>query len=119
MQQTGKLIKVFDVQTFDSGFKKREVVIDTGGEYAQQLKFELLKDNVDKVKESDNGRQVTLQFDIRGREWDGKYFVNLVAWKVDFNSAGVNGSGEPRPDEQSAFSADLSELSDDNDDLPF
>ena len=44
MEVQGKLIKVMDVQTFDSGFTKREFVIETSDKYPQKIKLELFKD---------------------------------------------------------------------------
>ena len=35
---------------------------------------------LDNVKE---GQKVTVSFDISGREWNGRYFVNLNAWKIE------------------------------------
>ena len=33
-----------------------------------------------------------VHFDLRGREWQGKYFTNLNAWKVEGESAMRNTS---------------------------
>lgn len=81
-KESGTITKVGEVQTFDSGFQKREFVIQTYGDYPQDIKFELLKDNVDKVKESHLNHAVDVHFNLRGQKWKDRYFVNLVAWKV-------------------------------------
>jgi len=95
----GKLIQVFDKQTFDSGFEKRDIVVETLSEYPQQIKCEIHKDKADKISQQDVDRHITVYYDLRGREWNDKYFVNVVAWKWEFNSAGINGSGEiAKPD---------------------
>lgn len=41
---TGKIKKVFDEMVFESGFKKREFVIETDERFPQEIKFEVLKD---------------------------------------------------------------------------
>ena len=46
-KESGTITYIGEVQTFDSGFQKREFVIQTYGDYPQDIKFELLKDNVD------------------------------------------------------------------------
>jgi hypothetical protein len=82
MELTGTIKLVKDIQTFDSGFQKREFVLTTTGEYPQDIKFELLKDNVDKLNKSHENLPFEVHFDIRGREYNGNYYNNLVCWKV-------------------------------------
>ena len=43
----GKLHRVGEVQTFSSGFRKREIVIDTGGKYDRFFPVELKQDQCD------------------------------------------------------------------------
>lgn len=79
----GTLHHIGDVQTFASGFSKREFVIKTDGEYPQFIKFELMKD---RTKFADNwnvGEVLDVSFDIRGNEHNGKFYNNLNAWKVE------------------------------------
>ena len=99
---TGTVKKVGDVQTFSSGFTKRELVVTSEEErYPQNVAFEFLKeraDMLDGVRESD---RVTVHFDISSREWaapDGsvKYFTSLRAWKLD-KSDEAGGGGGARP----------------------
>lgn len=75
---------VMDEQTFDSGFTKREFVVTTKEDkYPQDIKFEAVKDRTSILKGINAGDQVTVTFDLRGNEYKGKYYVNLVAWKLD------------------------------------
>ena len=75
-----------DMQTFESGFKKREFVVTTQGEYSQDIKLEALKDNADKLANFKVGDTVVVNFDIRGNEYNGKYYNNLIAWKIAMTS---------------------------------
>ena len=93
MKITGILKVVFDKQTFDSGFAKREFVVTTQEQYPQDIKFELLKDKADKITVGDTGKLVDVHFDIRGNEYNGKYYNNLIAWKWEFQDA--NATPEP------------------------
>ena len=47
MEINGKLEAKFETKEFKSGFKKREFVVNTGGEYPQSIKMEVVKDNID------------------------------------------------------------------------
>lgn len=82
MHIKGKLKVKFDEQVFDSGFKKREFVITTDDQYPQDVKFELFKDKTSDIDQVAVNQHIEVHFDIRGNEYNGKYYNNLVAWKV-------------------------------------
>ena len=97
-QLDGKIHLINEIQTFDSGFSKREFVVETvDGQYPQMVKFECVKDRTALTDGLNQGDQVTVHFDIRGNEYQGKYFVNLNAWKLDRAGAG---GGQPQPQGQ-------------------
>gem|GEM_PF-604123 len=79
---SGTIKKIFEEQTFGSGFNKREFVLTTEADrYPQDLKFECVKDKVALVASLTPGDKVKVFFDLRGREWKENYYVNLAAWK--------------------------------------
>jgi len=91
---SGKLKVKMEEQAFSSGFTKREFVLTTEEQYPQDIKFELIKDKtsaIDKFKENDT---IKVSFNLRGNEYNGKYYVNLQAWRVE---AEVAGSPIPPP----------------------
>lgn len=90
---SGTIKVIFDEQSFPSGFTKREFVITTEADrYPQDLKFELVKDKCGLIDGFSDGQRVSVNFDIRGNEYNGKYFVNLSAWKIQ---AAGSGGGQP------------------------
>ena len=86
-EATGTIKVIMDVQTFDSGFSKREFVVTTKEQYPQDLKFELVKDKISLIDKYKTGDDVKVSFNLRGNEYNGRYFVNLGAWKIDSNAA--------------------------------
>ena len=84
-------VKVIDeVQTFASGFSKREFVVEIeDGKYPQSLKFECVKDKTSLTDGLQIGDAVKVSFDIRGNEYNGRYYVNLNAWKVEKAGGGA------------------------------
>ena len=85
MEGTIKLIN--ETQTFNSGFTKREFVITTDDDrYPQSVKFESVKDKIAQLDGLAPGQRVKVTFDIRGNEYNGKYYVSLTAWKVETTS---------------------------------
>jgi len=83
MELTGRVKVIKDEQSFASGFTKREFVITTEEQYPQDISFELLKEKGDLITKYNQGDRIKVSFDIRGREWQGKYFNSLVAWRID------------------------------------
>ena len=83
LEITGTITQIDEIQTFESGFTKREFVITTDEKYPQDVKFELFKESTDKIDKFKVGEAVTVAFNVRGSEWKGRYFVNLNAWKID------------------------------------
>ena len=88
MDIQGKIKEVFATQTISEKFKKREFVLTTDGStpYPQHISFQVTKDNCDKLNSYSTGDEVTVSFNLKGREWSGpngvKYFNTLEAWKI-------------------------------------
>ena len=101
---TGTVKKVFEEQTFGSGFNKREFVLTIeSGKFPQDIKFECVKDKVALVAALKPGTKAKVFFDLRGREWKESYFVNLNAWKIEqigsTPDAPADADGAPLPEE--------------------
>lgn len=127
-EMKGKLHKKFDTDQKTDTFQARDfVVLQEDERYPQYIKFQLVQDRCNLIDNFEEGQDVVVHFDLRGREWNDKYFTNLNAWKVeapagveqttssdvpDLNEADVpgNGGGAPSPEESQAS---------EEDDLPF
>jgi len=79
---TGKVHHIGEVQTFASGFTKRVLVIETDEKYPQTIPVEFAKDKTAKLDGLAVGQKVTVSYNLRGNEYNGKYYVNLGGWKV-------------------------------------
>ena len=73
----GKVKLLIDKQTFSSGFEKREFVVTTQEQYPQDVKFECIKDKIAMLDALTPGDLVNVAFNVRGNEYQGRYFVNL------------------------------------------
>lgn len=92
---TGKIKLIQEPQTFGSGFTKREmVVIVEDGKYPQEINLEFVQDKIALLDGLQPGQEVTVTFDIRGREYNGRYFNNLQGWKI----AAADSSAAPAPE---------------------
>ncbi len=123
---TGKLHKKFDTEQKTDTFKAREFVIETAGEYPQFVKFQIVQDRCALLDNFEEGQDLKVHFDLRGREWQGKYFTNLNAWKIETESAAAASAPAPSApqesfnQESSSSSANVNiDSREDLDDLPF
>lgn len=125
-EATGTIKLISDTQTFPSGFSKREFVVTTAHDkYPQDIKFEVVKDRCSMLDKFSEGQEVQVNFDIRGNEYNGKYFVNLSCWKLQPKGGDAGGSSPARsstPASSPSAEPDPSELrkeDDFDDEIPF
>ena len=85
---SGKLKVKMEEQSFSSGFTKREFVLTTEEQYPQDIKFELIKDKTSAIDKFNVNDTIKVSFNLRGNEYNGKYYVNLQAWRVEAETAG-------------------------------
>jgi hypothetical protein len=105
---TGKVKLIQDEQTFNSGFKKREmVVIVEDGKYPQEINLEFVQDKISLLDNLSPGQEVTVTFDIRGREYNGRYYNNLQGWKISSDGAGDSFNQAPPPPASSEVDDDI------------
>jgi single-strand DNA-binding protein len=124
MELKGKVKVINDEQTFDSGFTKREFVVTTQEQYPQDIKFELFKEKTALITSFGIGDEIIVHFDIRGNEYNGKYYVNLVSWKLEAVGAPAPAATAPAggpPASDAPFpTVDPVDLNvEEDDDLPF
>ena len=109
---------IMDTQTFDSGFSKREFVITTKEQYPQDIKLEAVKDKTAMLDSLSEGDDVEVSFNVRGNEYNGRYFINLQAWKIKGGESAGNSS--PAAEDTSGLPpSDLEPMAEGEDDLPF
>lgn len=112
LKLNGKVKVIMETQTFDSGFSKREFVVTTQEQYPQDVKLEFVKDKCSLLDSIKVGQDVDVSFNVRGNEYNGRYFVNLNAWKIE---AGAENMTVPSNGADTA----LEPMTEGEDDLPF
>ncbi len=116
----GKLHKKYEMESKSSSFQTREFVIEVDGTYPQYVKFQLTQDRCSLVDPYKEGEVIKVSFDLRGREWQGKYFTNLNAWRVEKSSAAKPVKADDDFPIQDSFPTGNDEPTQNfNDDLPF
>mgnify|MGYP003655985566 CR=1 FL=1 len=93
MQVTGKLTVKGETQTFGAkGFRKREFVLTTDGDYPQTVLLELVQDKCDLLDQFKQGSEIVASVNINGRKWTNpegvdKYFNSIQAWRLELAGA--------------------------------
>lgn len=116
LELTGTVKEIFETQTFESGFQKRELVITTQEQYPQDVKLEFVQDKIDLLDRYNVGDLVKVGFNIRGNEFKGKYYVSLQGWKI-FAEGSEKPAPKPTPAPKKEAKEDL--FDDDSQELPF
>jgi len=126
MELTGTIKKISDLQTFNSGFQKKEMVLLTEEQYPQPINIEFLSEKVDLLNQYKVGDKVKVHINIRGREWTSpqgevKYFNSITAWRMEKDGGSdFNEPTEAAPSQQGPATDNKNVFADDeDDDLPF
>ena len=81
---TGTVVVVMPTEQKSENFKTRNFVLsDNDPKYPQTIQFQAVNERCDALQTIHPGDTVTVSFDLRGREWNGKYLTNLNAWRIE------------------------------------
>ena len=114
---TGKLVKVLEVESGTSKagkeWKKQSFVIDTGAQFNPEVCFSLFgEDKITMLQDINPGEEIEVSFNLSSREYNGRYYHNIDAWRINKAAAAV----VAEPTNESPFP---SETAEEEDDLPF
>lgn len=97
MNLKGKVIQVLPEQTGqgkNGEWKKQEIIIETEGQYPKKVCVSLWGDKVGTVL---NGASVDAQLDPESREYNGRWYTELKAWKVDSVGGSTQQTASSKP----------------------
>ena len=96
----GKIEQILKPETGTSKagkeWTKQEFVIETEDQYPKKVCFTLFGDKVSLVNGLSAGQEVEVSFNLESREYNGKWFHNVNAWKID--KPATNNMPEPPPE---------------------
>jgi hypothetical protein len=117
MELIGKLYKVLDEQTGqgrNGQWKKISFVLEIEGNFPKMVCLDAWSERVDQVKQFQVGQTLKVEFDLESREYNGRWYTNAKAWKLEVAGQPAGGDMPPLPSVE-----DLPPESDDAGDLPF
>jgi hypothetical protein len=116
MDISGKIIQFLPAQTGqgkNGPWKKQEFILETGDTYPKKICIAVWGDKID-LGSFKPGDTVEVSFDVESREYNGRWYTDVKAWKVSGKQQQASGN--------TTYSAPVSgsnTSSADDDDLPF
>lgn len=88
MEITGKIIQVLPEQggvsrTSGKEWKMQAYVLETQEQYPRKVHFEIFGDDRIKANPCRVDDIVTVSFDLESREFNGRWYTSVRAWKVE------------------------------------
>lgn len=121
MDISGKIVQINAPITGEGKngpWKKQEFILEIPGKFTRKVCLVAWGDTV-KIDDLKVGDSVKAHIDIESREYNGRWFTDVKAWRVDMEGASEGGPNEmadrPAPDNVSDIPPERAE----DDDLPF
>ncbi len=119
MQLSAKLIEVLAIQIGqgkNGEWRKQDIIVETDGQYPKKICISLWGD---KIVDSNLqiGQQYIYDLDIESREYSGRWYTDIKAWRIE--SSNNENSNEEAPLPLSPMPPLDLEGEEDNSNLPF
>lgn len=128
MDINGRVIQVLPEQSGEGKngiWKKQDFVLETESQYPKKICFTVWGDKIN-PQLMQEGNQLNVSFDVESREYNGRWYTDVKAWKIEPAGDGQSNDGggfapQSAPAAQSSAPAKLSEelKASGDDDLPF
>lgn len=118
LEITGKVIDILEEksgQGKNGTWRKQEFILEIPGQYPKPVCVIQWGDNIDKFAVQ-QGETLTAHIDVQSREFNGKWYTDVKAWRVERPQGGDGASGPPAPSDEPWPEPSGS---DDDDELPF
>jgi hypothetical protein len=117
MEISGSIIQVLPMQTGEGKngpWKKQDFVIETEGTYPKKVCISMWGDKINEnlIK---MGTTVTASIEVESREYNGRWYTDVKAWKIEGNAGAPESSGSSA----AAAPVEIPAAMEGEDDLPF
>jgi hypothetical protein len=117
MELSGKILQKLSLQTGtgkNGEWKKQEYIIESKGHVPRKVCFSLWGDKINQF-DLKEGEEVTVAFDLESREYNGRWYTDVRAWKITSTSETRKKQEGSAPE----ITDEIPENSNLSDDLPF
>jgi hypothetical protein len=102
----GQLIEKSEIQNVGKTTKLEFVIKDSSTQWENFAKFDIFGDHIQKLKYVNLNEEIEVVFNVKGRQYNGKVYTNLVAYNINTDFKKVN-------------TQQVSDNNSDNNNLPF
>ena len=103
MEISGKIVQVLEEQSGQSakgGWRKQQYILETEGQFPKKVCFMVWGDKIDDFAIK-TGQEVEVSVDLESREFNGRWYTDVRAWKVSAKGQQTAGSdAAPMPEEE-------------------
>ena len=101
MEINGKIIELLPEKSGGSAngtWRKQEYILETEGQYPKKVCFMVWSDKIDEfaIKE---GEKLVVTIDLESREYNGRWYTDVKAWKITRAGAAVDKNPFSAPEE--------------------
>ena len=92
MQLTAKLTQLLPIQigTGKNGeWKKQDIIVETDGQYPKKVCISIWGDK-NNEGQLQIGNLLQIDFDIESREYNGRWYTDIKAWKIEVADGSSN-----------------------------
>jgi hypothetical protein len=85
LELTGTIYHIGNTEIVGSAgtFKKRQLVVETDEQYKQKVPIDFVQDKCEILDKYKVGQKVTIGINIRGNEYNGKFYSSIQGWKIN------------------------------------
>ena len=120
MEINGKIVELLPEQSGQSAngtWRKQQYILETDDQYPKKICFMAWGDKIDDFN-IQQGENVEISVDLESREYNGRWYTDVKAWKVSRHGSDADSSYPlPSQDINDPPSAHIPPLN--NDDIPF
>ncbi|MDT8368187.1 MAG: DUF3127 domain-containing protein [Longimicrobiales bacterium] len=101
LKLTGKVVQILEEQSGqgkNGPWRKQDFILETEGQYPKQVCITQWGDNIDTFGVQE-GEALTASIDIASREYNGRWYTDVKAWRVERPQAGGEAPPAPPADE--------------------
>ena len=115
LKVTGRVVDILEEQSGEGRngpWRKQEFILETEGDYPSKICLVQWGDDIEKFSVSE-GEMLSAHIDIRSREYNGRWYTDVKAWRVEREPEAGSGTASP------GTPPDLDVPPPGDDDLPF
>lgn len=116
MQLSAKLVQLLPPQTGtgrNGQWKKQDIIVETDGQYPKKICISVWGDKINE-EQLKIGNRLKIDFDVESREYNGRWYTDVKAWKIEVEGAAAAATPDADGD---PFGQSFT--SDDEEGLPF